>query len=128
MNTTMIEVPMQLSVPDLLKAVSQLPLTEFDEFMMQARLAHQQRLDEDGLLRKIYQPIPNQQRARLQFLANKAEAENLTERERIEYSQLLEVAENASVQRAEALIVLAQKRQVSLSQLAKTLQLDNTLE
>ncbi|MFN8488623.1 MAG: hypothetical protein U0350_13570 [Caldilineaceae bacterium] len=120
---TMVEVPVQIRVPDLVKVLEQLPANELDELILQAHLIQKRHQSEADLLETIYHPLPADKQARLRELSTKSEMESITEPERAELLKLVEVAENASVARAEALIVLAQKRQISIDQLLHELNL-----
>ena len=71
--------------------------------------------------------LPVEQRRRLDKLRGKLEAETLAEAERIELLELVERVEAADVERAEALLALAQKRDISVRQLMDDLDLEPRL-
>lgn len=119
----MVEVPVQIRVPDLVKVLEQLPANDLDELILQAHLIQKRHHSEAALLDLIYHPLPADKQARLRELSAKSEMESITEPERTELLKLVEAAENASVARTEALIALAQKRQISIDQLLHELNL-----
>jgi len=67
------------------------------------------------------------QQQRLNELRDKLEAETLTEAERTELLELVERIEAADVERAEALLAMAQKRGISVRQLMEGLGLEPRL-
>ena len=95
---------------------------------MQAHLIQQEQTSEANLLTRIQRQLPAAQQSRLATLSAKAEAETITAAERIDLLQLVEQAETLDGERAEALLTLAQRRQVSLRQLLRDLALDRTLD
>lgn len=119
---TIVEVPVQIRVPDLVKVLEQLPANELDELILQAQLIQKRHPSEADLLETISHPLPGDKQARLRALSAKLEMESISESERTELLKLVEAAENASVARTEALIVLAQKRQISIDQLLQAIQ------
>ena len=125
---TVVEAPVQLSVPNLLQAIIQLAPSELDLLLVQAHLIQQEQTSEANLLTRIQRQLPAAQQSRLATLSAKAEAETITAAERIDLLQLVEQAETLDGERAEALLTLAQRRQVSLRQLLRDLALDRTLD
>ncbi len=121
---TVLELPVQIKAPDLLKAMEQLPPNEFDELLEQAQLLRQRQQVDAGLLTTIHHRLPIAQRARLQELSSKQEAEEITEIEQTELLQLTDAIEAADVERAEALLVLANKRGLPMRELLRLLNLD----
>jgi hypothetical protein len=81
---TMVEVPVQIKVPDLFKAIEQLPATELEELLLRIRLRQKRQQDDTSLVELIYHPLPAKQRARLNELGAKLEAETISEEEREE--------------------------------------------
>ena len=65
--------------------------------------------------------LSTEQQQRLNELRDKLEAEMLTEAERTELLELIERVEAADVERAEALLAMAQKRGISARQLMEDL-------
>ena len=124
---TLVEIPVQIRVPDLIKVLEQLPSPELNELIMQAHLIQKRQQNEATLLEIIYHPLPTGKQLRLQKLGKKLEMETITEAERAELLELVEVAELASVQRVEALLALAQKRGISFDQLLHELNLEPNL-
>lgn len=124
---TVLEVPVQIAVPDLLRAMEKLPANELDELLQEARLLQRRRQSESALLTVIHRQLSSEQAARLQTLSRKQEEERITESERTELLQLTDLIEQADVERAEALLALAQQRQLSLGELLHQLDLDRTL-
>ena len=85
-------------------------------------------VSENDLLAVVQRWLPTkQQQQRLDELRDKLEAETLTDAERDELLELVERIEAADVQRAEAMLVLAQKRGVSVRQLMEDLDLEPRL-
>ena len=72
----------------------------------------------------IYRQLPRPQHARLIQLSQKLEQETITETERKELLDLVEKTEAADVERAEALLALAQQREVSVNALMHDLRLE----
>lgn len=124
---TALEVPVQIAVPDLLRAMEKLPANELDELLQEARLLQRRRQSESALLTVIHRQLSSEQAARLQTLSRKQEEERITESERTELLQLTDLIEQADVERAEALLALAQQCQLSLGELLHQLDLDRTL-
>jgi hypothetical protein len=123
-----VEAPVQLNVPTILQAIKQLAPSELDTLLAQARLIQKGQAGEAHLLTLIHRNVPASQRIRLQELSAKAEEETITEAERTELLQLVEQVETFDSERAEALLALAQRRQVSLRQLLRDLALDTSLD
>ena len=123
-----VEAPVQLSVPTLLQAIKQLAPNELDTLLIQARLLQKEQTGEAHLLTLIHRNLPASQRIRLQGLSAKAEEETITVVERTELLHLVEQVETFDSERAEALLALAQRRQVSLRQLLHDLALDMSLD
>jgi len=88
-----------------------------DDFLAQVNLIRQRQATEAALLDTIRRRLPAKQRRRLDELRGKLEAETLTDAERTKLLELVERVEAADVERAEALLALAQKRGVSVRQL-----------
>jgi hypothetical protein len=78
-------------------------------------------LTEAELLNLIHHNFPEPQRQRLRELTRKSEAELLSDEERIEYINLAEQRETADAERLQAVIKLAQLRDISPAQLMKEL-------
>jgi len=124
---TLVEVPVQIRVPDLVKAIEQLPPTDLDELLMQIRLLQKRQQGEVALLNLIYHPLPAEQKMRLDELGDKLEMETITEGERAELLKLVDISEAADVERAEALLVLAERRGIPVAQLLRDLNLERKL-
>jgi hypothetical protein len=123
-----LSIPVQVTVDDLVKVVTtQLPSDRLDDFLAQIDLIRQRQATEAVLLDTIWRQLPAEQRQRLNELHDKLEAETLTEAERSELLELVERIEAADVERAEALLALAQKRDVSVRQLMGDLGLEPCL-
>ena len=112
---TLIEVPAQIALSDLLRAMEKLPATELDELLQEARLLQKRRQSEKALLATIQQQLPVERAACLRELSQKQEEERITAAERLELLQITDEVEQADVARAEALLALAQQRQLSIS-------------
>jgi hypothetical protein len=123
-----VEAPVQLSVPTLLQAIRQLPPSELDRLLTQAHLIQQEQAGEAALLALIHRQLSAAQQRRLQMLSAKAEEETITAAERVELLQLVAQVETLDGERAEALLALAQRRQVSLRQLLRDLALEQPVD
>ena len=116
-----------MSLDELIQAANQLDSSDLDRLLQQVvilrahRKANVQTLEEAQLLHKINQGIDPELRAEYQMLRVKLEAETLTDAEYNTLIQLSNQIEQFGAQRLEALANLAQLRQVSLSELMKTL-------
>ena len=95
-----IELPVQVTIPGLLRAVEQLPAKDLDEFLAKVRLIQKRNQNESALLDTIHRQIPRHQSARLTELSEKLEQETITEAERRELLDLVEKTEAADVERA----------------------------
>jgi hypothetical protein len=122
-----VNIPARVTVDALVKAVAQLPADELEDFLSQVNLLRQRQAAEADLLVTIHRRLPAEQRQRLDELRDKLEAETLTDVERDELLELVERVETADVERAEAMLALAQKRGVSLRQLMEDLDLEPRL-
>ncbi len=118
------ELPVQVTIPGLLRAVEQLPAKDLEDFLVQARLIQKRTQNERALLDVIYRQLPRPQYARLIELSQRLEQETIAEEERTELLDLVEMTEAADVERAEALLALAQQREVSVSALMHDLGLE----
>ncbi|MBD2776391.1 STAS/SEC14 domain-containing protein [Iningainema tapete] len=116
-----------MSLDELIQAANQLDEADLDRLVQQVvilrayRKANVLPLEEAQLLHKINQCIDPELRAQYQTLRAKKEAETLTDAEYNTLIQLSNQIEQFGAQRLEALANLAQLRQVSLSELMKTL-------
>lgn len=122
-----VELPVQITVPGLLRAVSQLAPSDLDRFLAEATVIQKRNRSEASLLSTIQKRLPERQMQRLRALEAKLEAETITESERSELLNLVELAETLDVERAEALLALAQKRQTTMRQLIDELHLETSL-
>ena len=114
---SVIEVPVQIRLTDLLRAIERLSPTEFG--VVASRVADIQRNQQaqPNLLAQAQRRLPPAKQHRLQRLAAKSEDETITAAERAELLELSAVAEQLDAERAEALFMLAQQRGVTLAQL-----------
>ena len=124
---TVLRIPAQVTVDALVEVVAQLPSNDLDDFLAQVNLIRQRQATEAALLDTIRRRLPAKQRRRLDELRGKLEAETLTDAERTKLLELVERVEAADVERAEALLALAQKRGVSVRQLMDNLDLEPRL-
>jgi hypothetical protein len=124
---TIVEAPVQIRAPNLLKAIEQLPPADLDDLLAQARLFQTRRQSDATLLAVIHWQLPPEQQARFRELQGKQESETLTEDERAELLEIMDGIENANVERAEALVVLAQRQGISVRQLLQTLKPESSI-
>jgi len=122
-----VDIPARVTVDALVKAVAQLSGDELEEFLSQVKLLRQRQADEADLLAVVQRRLPAEQQQRLDELRDKLEAETLTDAERDELLELVERIEAADVERAEAMLALAQRRGVSVRQLMEDLDLEPRL-
>lgn len=121
---TIIQAPVQLTVSTLLQAMRQLPPSELDTLLVQARLLQKEQAAEAHLVALAQRKLPTLQQIRLEELSAKAEDEIITEAERTELLALVEQVETLDGERAEALLALAQRRKTSVRQLLQELALE----
>lgn len=117
----LIEVPAQLTLPGLFRAIEQLSVEELDALMDHAKSVRLRFIDEEKLLQSINQTLPTEELKRLETLSQKLEAESIDEDERAELLRLVEKNENLDVQRAEAILALSQKRGTNINQVLESL-------
>ncbi len=116
-----------MSLDELIQAANQLDEADLERLLQQVVILRAHRkanvlpLKEAQLLHKINQGVDPELRAQYQTLRAKKEAETLTDTEYKTLIQLSNTIEQFGVQRLEALANLAQLRQVSLSELMETL-------
>ncbi|MEI2688820.1 MAG: hypothetical protein V9H69_03560 [Anaerolineae bacterium] len=122
-----VELPVQITVPGLLRAVSQLAPSDLDRFLAEATVIQKRNRSEAALLNAIQRRLPEHQMRRLRSLEAKLEAETITEFERADLLSLVELAEMLDVERAEALLALAQKRNTTMGHLIRELHLESGL-
>ncbi len=123
-----VDLPVQITVSGLLRAIAQLPPNDLDRFMAEAKMLQKRQRNEASLLDAIYKRLPDHQLQRLRLLETKLESETLTEQERTELLQLIELAETADVKRAEALLALAHTRQTTVPDLLSELHLETGVD
>jgi hypothetical protein len=124
---TIVQVGVQVSTDELLKAVGQLSPPELEQFVFRVRALEAQRKApslpraEAELLLRINQGVPPAVQRRYDQLIAKRRAESLMPDEHEELLQLTDQIENVEARRMEHLAELARLRQTSLPALLKTL-------
>ena len=129
-----IEVSAKLTVDELLAAVEKLPTTELTEFARRVISLQAQRgvplfveEEEQTLLAVIEaQRLTDEAQARLDFLRQRSQEGSLSIEEHAELLGFIQQTERQDVTRLEALVNLAQKRGVSVSELMRELGLEAT--
>lgn len=122
-----LQVEVQLSPEELLKAVEQLSLPELEQFVSQLLLLQAQRKadnitqSETELLLKIDRGIPSETKKYYDELIAKREAETLTPDEYNQLTQISEQVEKLQAKRIEYLAELARLRKTSLTALMENL-------
>lgn len=112
-----------MSVDELLKVVEDLSESDLDHLVNRALFVRARRRasvatpEESTLLREINCGIPAELSDRYEILADKRDDETLTEAEHTELLAIGDQIEKLSVQRLEALVKLAELRQIPLLQL-----------
>ncbi len=115
-----VQVPIQLTVEQLVNAVKQLSPAEWREFQRQLtkwrKQNGKQEKTEANLLACVEENsrLPAAEQRRYERLRRKCERRTLTERELTEYQSLLQQLEARNVKRIEALIALAKRRGTTL--------------
>jgi hypothetical protein len=114
---SVIEVPVQIRLADLLRAIERLSPAEFG--VVASRVADLQRTQQarPDLLAQARRKLAPAKQRRLKSLAAKLEAETISAAERAELLELSAAAEQLDAERAEALSILAQQRGMTLAQL-----------
>ena len=112
-----------MSVDELLKVVEDLSESDLDHLVNRALFVRARRRapvatpEESTLLREINCGIPAELSDRYEILADKRDDETLTEAEHTELLAIGDQIEKLSVQRLEALVKLAELKQIPLRQL-----------
>ena len=120
-----------VSSDELLKAVGQLSKPELERFTSQVIALQAQKKafslprSESELLLKINQGLPEKFKKRYDELIEKRRAENLLPKEYDELLRMTREAEKLEAQRVECLAQLAKIRKTTLSDLMKSLGLQN---
>ena len=122
-----VQVPAELTVDHLIRAVEQLPSEELTEFARRV-IAIQVRRgvpllmndEEQALLAAISGRLPTEVQRRLDELREKSREETLTPTEQAELLTFVQQVEQRDVIRAEALVRLAKKRGTTVSKLMHT--------
>jgi hypothetical protein len=123
-----VQVPAELTVDHLIRAVEQLPSEELTEFARRV-IAIQVRRgvpllmsdEEQALLAVISGRLPTEVQRRLDELREKSREETLTPTEQAELLTFVQQVERRDVVRAEALVRLAKQRGTTVSELMHTL-------
>jgi hypothetical protein len=121
------EMRSQVTLNNLLKGVAQLETNDLEQFvswvltLRARRIAPSLSKQEAEMLEKINQGLPPDTQRRYNELTEKRHAETLTHEEQQELLVLIEHIELADAERAQALIRLAQLRNVSVTALMSTL-------
>ena len=115
----------QVSGPDLLRAVQQLGPEELDVFLQQALSLRNQpktatlSAEESRLIKQINRGLPEEVRSRYAQLLHKRKKRALTGNERTELLKLTREVESRDAERAAALLELAKLRRVPIRMLMK---------
>ncbi|MCI0488214.1 MAG: hypothetical protein L0229_16625 [Blastocatellia bacterium] len=107
-----VQVPVQLTVDDLLAAIKQLSPAELREFAQQFARWQKQNGEqvEAAFIEAAKASLPDADERRLKRLIAKSERGTLTEKEMDQYRILAERAEQIDLKRVEALAELARRR------------------
>jgi hypothetical protein len=123
MVTVRVTSEIKIDLDQLLNGVTQLETPDLEAFVNQVSLILAQRRvaslpeGETTLLQKINLELPETTRYRYDGLQRKSQAEILTPEEHEELLSLIDRVEQADAERLEALLELAQLRQISLPEL-----------
>jgi hypothetical protein len=121
---TVLNLPTQITIESLAETVAQLPPDMFDNFLAQIRAIRQRQVEEGKLLAIINRQLPAEQQRRAHELRAKLEAETLNAAESAELAEIVNRIEAADVERAEAIVSLAQQRRTTVRQLMRDLGLE----
>jgi hypothetical protein len=114
-----------IDVDQLLRGVAQLETSDLERFVEQVNLILSQRKTthqvESQLLQRIRQSLPETTHQRYNQLSEKLRSETIAPDEHQELLSLIDVVEQANVDRLQCLVELAQLRQISLNDLMKQL-------
>jgi hypothetical protein len=122
-----VQVKAELSADDLFQAAEQMETTELHQFVTRLLALRAQRQapclsqPEAELLHRINQGLPEPIQQRYEELIGKRQGQVLSPQEQAELIHLTDQAEMREAERAEALVQLAQLRQVPLDTLLKDL-------
>jgi hypothetical protein len=112
-----------IDVDQLLRGVAQLETSDLERFVEQVNLILSQRKTthqvESQLLQRIRQSLPETTHQRYNQLSEKLRSETIAPDEHQELLSLIDVVEQANVDRLQCLVELAQLRQISLNDLMK---------
>lgn len=123
MTTVQITSQIQIELSQLLSGVEQLSTDELEQFATQVNLILAQRkassssAQEAELLKKISQLPPLETQQRYEGLQAKLQTETITPDEHQELLHLIDVVEQANVERLQYLAELSQLRQLTLPEL-----------
>ncbi len=128
---TTVEVSTKLTVDDLIKAVEQLPpqeLTKFTRRIIALQTKRGQVLladdEEQALLDTVEEQLRPELQSRLDALREESSKRRLTPTEQAELLQFVQQAEQQDLERVEALIGLARKRDITVTALMAELGLE----
>jgi len=128
-----VQVPAELTIDDLIRAAEQLPSDELTEFtrrviVLQARRGLPLLVDdeEQALLSAIAGALPEDAQRRLDELRERSREGTLTSAEHAELLAFVQKVERQDVARAQALVDLAKKREVTVSELMTDLGLNGS--
>ena len=118
---TVVELPVQIRLTDLLAAIERLSPVEFGMVASKVQEIQLNANPQSDLLALAQRSLSPSKQRRLEHLATKLEAETIAVTERSELLTLTTEAEQLDAERAEALLILAQQRNISLGQLLREL-------
>jgi uncharacterized protein YprB with RNaseH-like and TPR domain len=120
----------EISTENLLRAVTQMPETEFNQFIEKARKLRRQPTkpkwakDEIELIKKINEcALSEEKQSRYDELVEKRRDEKITESELQELSALIDEAEELNVRRLENVVKLALSSKKSVDEIMEELEL-----
>ena len=115
----------KIELDQLLNGVAQLDTADLERFVEQVNLILSERKTVDQaeaqLLQRVRQAIPETTQQRYNQLSEKLRTETISSDEHQELLSLIDVVEQANVDRLQNLVELAQLRQVSLNDLMNQL-------
>ncbi|MFO7633012.1 MAG: hypothetical protein R6W76_10745 [Caldilinea sp.] len=114
---SVIELPVQIRLADLLRAIERLSPAEFTAVASKVEELRQAHRSQPEMLEQVYRQLPPARQRRLESLIEKLETESLDETERAELVAISAEAEQLDAERAAAVLALAEQRNIPFAQL-----------
>jgi len=128
-----VEMKTTLKVDDILNGISKLETKEIESFLKEVSIilankkAPSLPSEEVILLKKINESLSTTTRLRYRKLREKQQGKTLSSEERNELLQLVEVVENADVERLKAMIDLSKSRKITLDEVMNDIEFNKLI-